>query len=57
MYSRNVSDVVHKVTAVASRNVETAQHFVNKELKSDSSVKAYGTYDELFADPVSGPDI
>ena len=41
------------MTAVASRNVETAQSFVNKELKSDSSVKTYGTYDDLFADPVS----
>lgn len=49
--SRDVTDVVHKIVAVGSRSVKTAKEFIDREIKDDS-VKAYGTYDELFADKV-----
>ncbi|KAI5124206.1 hypothetical protein M0805_005056 [Coniferiporia weirii] len=47
--TRNVSDLVHKIVAVGSRKVESAQAFIDSEI-NDGSVKAYGSYDELFAD-------
>ena len=50
-YSRDVSDVEHKVVAVGSRSVKSAQEFIDREIK-DTSVKAYGSYDEMLADPV-----
>ncbi|KAK7031406.1 NAD(P)-binding protein [Favolaschia claudopus] len=49
--TRNVDDVVHKVVAVGSRKVETAQEFIKTNAGGDSSIKAYGTYDEVYADP------
>ena len=49
--SRGVNDVRHKIVAVGSRSVESAQNFITKEIKDDS-VKAYGSYDELLADQV-----
>lgn len=47
-----MNDVVHKIVGVGSRSVESARNFIEAEIKDDS-VKAYGSYDELFADPVS----
>ncbi|EJD07388.1 NAD-binding protein [Fomitiporia mediterranea MF3/22] len=47
--TRDVHDVVHKIVAVGSRSVDSARKFIDDEIK-DSSVKAYGSYDELFAD-------
>ncbi|KLO11609.1 NAD(P)-binding protein [Schizopora paradoxa] len=48
--SRGVSDVAHKIVAVGSRSVQAAQDFIDREIK-DPSVKAYGTYEEMLADP------
>ncbi|EGO20891.1 hypothetical protein SERLADRAFT_351556 [Serpula lacrymans var. lacrymans S7.9] len=47
---RDVHDVVHKVTAVGSRSVEKAQKFITEYVEGDKSVKAYGTYEEVYAD-------
>ena len=52
MLSRDVNDVVHKIVGVGSRSVDSARKFIETEIKDDS-VKAYGSYDGLFADPVS----
>ena len=46
-------DVAHKIVAVGSRSVDSAKKFIDAEIK-DEKVKAYGSYDELLADPVSG---
>lgn len=44
--------MVHKVTAVGSRSVAKAQKFINDFVNGDKTVKAYGTYDEVYADKV-----
>jgi len=63
--TRDVSDVAHKIVAVGSRSVESAQKFIDKLNASKdinawgvkngvlADAKAYGKYDEVFADPVS----
>jgi len=48
-----VHDVVHQVTAVGSRSVESAQKFINEIAGGEKAITAHGTYDALFADPVS----
>ncbi|EGN96617.1 hypothetical protein SERLA73DRAFT_184715 [Serpula lacrymans var. lacrymans S7.3] len=48
--TRAVHDVVHKVTAVGSRSVEKAQSFIGENAGGDKSIKAYGTYGEVYAD-------
>lgn len=48
--TRNVLDVVHKVVAVGSRSLAKAQEFVKDVAGGDTSVKAYGNYDEVYAD-------
>jgi hypothetical protein len=48
---RDVHDVVHKIAAVGSRSVEKAQEFINTIVK-DPECKAYGTYEEVYSDPV-----
>ncbi|KAJ6504897.1 NAD(P)-binding protein [Mycena vitilis] len=48
--TRDVHDVVHKVAAVGSRKLETAQEFINTNAGGDSSIKAYATYEEVYAD-------
>ncbi|KAG2367451.1 hypothetical protein BDR07DRAFT_1469496 [Suillus spraguei] len=53
--TRGTNDVVHKVTAVGSRSAEKAQKFINKFVNGDKTVKAYGTYDEVYADKVRTP--
>ena len=47
-----MTDVAHAVVAVGSRSVESAQKFVKEHAKGDSTIKTYGTYSELYADPV-----
>lgn len=49
---RTVEDVVHKVTAIGSRNATKAQKFINKFVRGDKSIKAYGTYGEVYVDKV-----
>ncbi|KZP26596.1 NAD(P)-binding protein [Athelia psychrophila] len=48
--TRDVHDVVHKVTAVGSRSSESAQKFIKDVAGGDDSIKAYGSYQEVFAD-------
>ncbi|KAG7093979.1 hypothetical protein E1B28_007609 [Marasmius oreades] len=49
-FSRDVHDVVHKVAAVGSRSLESAQSFIERALEGDKDVKGYGTYAEVYAD-------
>ena len=44
---------MHRVVAVGSRSVESAQKFVDEKCSSapnKSAIKAYGSYEEVFAD-------
>ena len=52
MNRRNTTDVAHKIVAVGSRSVESAQTFIEKHAGNDKSIKAFGSYAEVFADPV-----
>ncbi|KAL1710754.1 hypothetical protein EV121DRAFT_285181 [Schizophyllum commune] len=49
--TRTVGDVTHKIVAVGSRSVPKAQEFIDAKINGDKSIKAYGSYDEVFADP------
>ncbi|KAF8196759.1 NAD(P)-binding protein [Mycena galopus ATCC 62051] len=49
--TRDVHDVVHKVSAVGSRKVETAQDFIGVNAGGDTTIKAYGSYEQVYADP------
>lgn len=50
--TRDVSDVAHKVVAVASsRSKESAAGFLEKVNLAPEGVKLYGSYDELVNDP------
>ncbi|CAL1714739.1 unnamed protein product [Somion occarium] len=49
--TRDVHDVVHVVAAVGSRSVEKAQTFIDKHAAGDTSIKTYGSYAEVYADP------
>ncbi|KAG8893707.1 hypothetical protein FRB99_001790, partial [Tulasnella sp. 403] len=52
--TRDVNDVQHKVTAVASRSVEKAREFIKDFIADEGGVgatKAYGSYEELVKDP------
>jgi len=49
--TRGVHDVVHKVAAVGSRSVESAQKFINEVADGDKSIKAHGSYADVFSDP------
>lgn len=57
--SRDVHDVVHKVTAVGSRDVSKAQQFIDKNITGDAKneAKAYGSYEETVKAVVSGASI
>ncbi|RDB23614.1 D-xylose 1-dehydrogenase (NADP(+)) [Hypsizygus marmoreus] len=48
--TRDVHDVVHKVVAVGSRTTEKAQDFIDTIAGGDKSIKAYGSYEEVYAD-------
>ncbi len=52
--SRGTYDILHRVVAVGSRNIQKARDFVNNYADSTPSVKAYGSYEEVYADDVSG---
>lgn len=45
-----MDDVVHKVAAIGSRDLAKAQDFIDKFARSDEAVKAYGTYEQVYAD-------
>lgn len=51
-FRRDVHDVVHKVVAVGSRSVVSAQKFIDEKAGGDKSIKALGSYAAVFADPV-----
>lgn len=51
-HSREVHDVGHKVVAVGSRSFESAQKFIDENAPK-TNAKAYGTYADVYADPVS----
>lgn len=48
--TRGVTDVAHKLVAVGSRSVAKAQDFISSEAGGDETIKAYGSYDQVFAD-------
>ncbi|KIL00766.1 hypothetical protein PAXRUDRAFT_821347 [Paxillus rubicundulus Ve08.2h10] len=48
--TRDVHDLVHKVTAVGSRNVDSANKFIAEYAEGDLSIKGYGSYAEVYAD-------
>ncbi|KAF9269084.1 NAD(P)-binding protein [Marasmius fiardii PR-910] len=48
--TRDVRDIVHKVTAVGSRSVDNAQSFIDRVLGGNKDVKGYGSYAEVYAD-------
>ncbi|KAF8967670.1 hypothetical protein BDZ97DRAFT_1916616 [Flammula alnicola] len=48
--TRDVHDVVHKVAAVGSRSVAKAQEFIDRVAGGNKSIKAYGTYGEVYTD-------
>lgn len=64
--SRNTKDVKHRIVAVGSRSAQSAQAFINKLKESPEEkpwawgvkngvldgVKARGTYEEVYNDPV-----
>ncbi|THG99148.1 hypothetical protein EW026_g3155 [Hermanssonia centrifuga] len=49
--TRNVQDVVHEVIAVGSRSVESANKFIQEHAPGNPNIRAYGTYNEVYADP------
>lgn len=63
--NRDASDVQHVITAIGSRSVPSAEKFLDKLQKADAPAdwggkngklegcKAYGSYEEVYADPVS----
>lgn len=68
--TRNVKDVSHKITAIGSRSVASAQKFLDM-LKSNpdsdacswgpkngglDGCKPYGSYEEVYADPLCRMD-
>ncbi|KAH9935940.1 NAD(P)-binding protein [Epithele typhae] len=48
--TRGTTDVAHKVVAVGSRSLESAQKFIDTHMAGNKSVKPYATYTELLAD-------
>ncbi|KAJ8694783.1 hypothetical protein PTI98_007433 [Pleurotus ostreatus] len=48
--TRGVEDVVHKVAAVGSRTVDKAKEFIATVAGGDETIKAYGSYAEVYAD-------
>ncbi|KAJ4474599.1 hypothetical protein C8J55DRAFT_433003 [Lentinula edodes] len=48
--SRNVNDVAHKIVAVGSRSVDKAQQFIDTSLGGDKTIKAFGSYAEVYND-------
>lgn len=50
-----MNDIVHKVAAVGSRAVKSAEAFIAKNAPNEKDVNAYGTYAEVYADKVPSP--
>ncbi|ELU43711.1 dimeric dihydrodiol dehydrogenase [Rhizoctonia solani AG-1 IA] len=50
--TRDVTDVIHKVAAVGSRDAAKAQEFIDKHASSNPDTKAYGSYEEVVGDKV-----
>ena len=50
--SRGTRDILHRVVAVGSRNIQKARSFVNNYAGGTPSVKAYGSYEEVYGDDV-----
>ncbi|KAI0792138.1 NAD(P)-binding protein [Abortiporus biennis] len=48
--TRDVHDIVHKVAAVGSRTVDKAKEFIDTHANGDPTIKALGSYAEVFAD-------
>ncbi|KAF9499390.1 NAD(P)-binding protein [Pleurotus eryngii] len=48
--TRGVEDLVHKVAAVGSRTVDKAKEFIATVAGGDKTIKAYGSYAEVYAD-------
>ncbi|KAH8832257.1 hypothetical protein DL96DRAFT_1581480 [Flagelloscypha sp. PMI_526] len=48
--TRDVTDVLHKVVAIGSRNIQTAQKFIDDVCGGDKTIKARGTYEEVYND-------
>ncbi|QRV74261.1 oxidoreductase family, NAD-binding rossmann fold protein [Ceratobasidium sp. AG-Ba] len=48
--TRDVTDVLHHVAAVGSRDVAKAQEFIDKNAPSRPDIKAYGSYEEVVTD-------
>ncbi|CAE6473431.1 unnamed protein product [Rhizoctonia solani] len=48
--TRDVTDVIHKVAAVGSRDAAKAQEFIDKHASSNPDTKAYGSYEEVVGD-------
>ncbi|KAH7335115.1 hypothetical protein B0J17DRAFT_63714 [Rhizoctonia solani] len=48
--TRNVTDVIHKVVAVGSRDVAKAQEFIDKHASSNPETNAYGSYEDVVGD-------
>ena len=44
--------MVHKVVAVGSRSLAKAQFFIDTIAGGDTSITAYGSYEEVYADKV-----
>ncbi|CDO73292.1 hypothetical protein BN946_scf185008.g54 [Trametes cinnabarina] len=49
--TRGTTDVGHKIVAVGSRSVESAQKFIKAYAPNEADIKAYGTYNEVYANP------
>jgi len=50
--TRGTEDIIHRIVAVGSRSVPSAQSFISTVCSSaPNDIKAYGTYDEVFSDP------
>lgn len=54
IHRRGVQDVIHKVTAVGSRNIDSARSFVEKLIDANERTKTYGDYTGVYNDPVCG---
>ncbi|KAF8909311.1 NAD-P-binding protein [Gymnopilus junonius] len=48
--TRGVHDIQHQVVSVGSRSVEKAQEFIDRIAGGDKSIKAFGTYEEVYLD-------
>ncbi|KAK9427519.1 hypothetical protein V1505DRAFT_417456 [Lipomyces doorenjongii] len=49
--TRGVTDIVHKPIAVSSRSLAKAEKFIADFGNGDKSIRAYGSYADLFSDP------